>query len=204
MNTKKTIPFLLLLLALACNDDDKLIKMRVNHYYQPHYQYYQCPGSELPMEPSLYVQEGNSIGGKDWVGSSYVEGFVPEMGYIIDILVKIEETGPREYESGHIFTQKILVKYLSRKKVPDTATFEIHLSAVNHEGCFNSAVLVKKTADLPSRFSLLHDNASLPEISIDCGTLCNELSEKLSDRKTLDGAFTHIPGGVKLVELKTL
>jgi hypothetical protein len=193
---KKTIPFFLLLLAFACIDNDAVVtKMRVNHYSQPPYM---CQTGVFSNGPYMFVQQQKSIGGPAWEIEhvSDIEGFTFEMGYTCDVMVKIEEIKNPPADASSI--RWTLVSVVSKEKVPDITTFQIHLSS-DWQGCFKSAVI----GDLSSGFRV-QTSLMASYWDIDCGNLCNELSAKLADKKIIDGVFTHIPGGVKLVELKEL
>ena len=178
------ICFSCICLLIACKDDEPaVVKMRVNHYWQPHFE---------PFTAGHLVQEGNDIGTDRWtVYQSNIDGFLFKMGYVSDIMVK-KEPLPKGLVGAASNIKTTLVKVLSSEKVPDNTTFEIRLSKVSINGSFSSIVMGDATSGLSLTFSQ----------KFDCGELCDELSQSLANKLPLIGVFTHVPGGVKLVELK--
>jgi hypothetical protein len=181
---KNLIFFVILCLAAACASDDsgKETRMRISHYQQP----------VFFMGPyfNYVVQEERLIGSDTWDAYGAVDGFTYEWGYTYDIIVKKEKIKNPPADGSSIKTT--LVNIVSKNKVPEQTLFEIKLTWVyGNQGGFESYV----RGDLASGLSLIG-------IPIDCGDLCETLSQGIANKKLLTGVFQHHQNGLKLIDLK--
>lgn len=181
------IVFVLLSISLiSCkkDKDTEIIKMRVNHYVQP-------AASIFYYGFSLIVQQDDKIGSNDWTGfENNIAGFEFEPGYVYDLLVEKKQIeNPPMDGSSVAYTLKSV---LSKTKVPQETTFEIILSIKFGNG-FESFV----TKDESYNYKLLNT------VSIDCGTLCNNLAENLDAQKGISGVCKHLDGNsIQLISIK--
>jgi hypothetical protein len=174
----------ILILVTSCSSDDNIetVSMRVNHYKQT--------ANGLFPKLVYLIQEENEIGTTNWnYFYSNIEGFEYELGFTYDILVIKESIdNPPQDASSIKYTLKNVI---SKEKVGDDITFEIRLKSVTRN---NPPSYV--TGNLSSGYKILNTT------EIDCGELCENLSENLENEDEVSGLFKHIENGkLKLIEL---
>ena len=86
-----------------------------------------------------------------------------------------------------------LVRVVSKEKVTDDTPFEIRLTMAYDDGGFSNYI----HGDLSSGGYTL-----LGSVAVNCGDLCNDLSQGLTAKESLVGVFNHLEEGIKLIELK--
>ncbi len=178
----KYIPTLLALWVFtACDDDIRVVNMRVNHFMQS--------GVGVSPELLLLTQEADQIGTDDWhlqyVG---ISGFDYEWGYFYDLSVGKKEVDDPPADASSI--EFILEEVLSKTQVGEDVTFEIILK--DPRGIQN--IVIENDA---LEYSLLGG------IQIDCPDLCEQMAELLSNEEEVTGVFTHGSSGtIVLEELK--
>jgi hypothetical protein len=158
--------------------DSGTINMHINHYKQTGF-------GPFPMLAYL-VQEGKEMEGNIWkYFYDEIEGFEFEPGYLYELEVKTEkvENPPQDASS----VKYILQNVISKTRVPLEEIFEIRLK-------WNDQNFVEISE---GRFSLMK------EFEIDCGDLCEELSQRLESSEDVTGVFKHgANNDLKLISLQ--
>ncbi|MDY7394838.1 DUF4377 domain-containing protein [Aureibaculum sp. 2210JD6-5] len=169
----------------SCSDDDNLeiTTMNVNHFKQS--------GESLYPSQFLLVQEGGAVNGFDWnLFYGEIEGFNYELGYLYSLKIK-KETLENPPADGSSIRYK-LIEEVSKVRAPSDEPFEILLSRPNGN---NIQAFVGKNSD--STFQLLDGT------KIECGNLCGELAEKLTNKEPITGVFYHLKNDeIELIGLK--
>ncbi len=175
------------ILALSsCSDEDnsEIVTMKVNHFKQS--------GEGLFLSQFLLVQEGDGVDGATW-NRFYdnIQGFNYELGY--EYLLKVAKENIETPPADGISIRYTLIKVLSKNKAPSGVSFDILLSRLYDDG--NVDLYLNKT-----------DNSTLQLLDgtkIDCGSLCDALSEKLVAKEGFTGVFKHLYANeLSLTELK--
>ncbi len=167
----KKLIFLLAFITFLCsceddNDNSEIATIRINHY--------QSTAIGFAPQFAFLAQEGSDLNTDTWVNFFHpIEGFNYELGYIYTLAVK-KETIANPPEDGSS-TQYTLLEVTSKEKVNDDTTFDIRLK-LDDINFVNTS----------SGFKILN------AITINCGTLCQELENKLQNNSDLTGTFKHI------------
>ncbi|MFV0483745.1 MAG: DUF4377 domain-containing protein [Bacteroidales bacterium] len=159
------------------SDDSQTVEMRINHYRN----------TGVGMGPMLVmlVQKGDEIGTDKWTQfSSKIEGFTYEPGHIYDLTVNIEKVDNPPADASSI---KYTLKELkSVQDVDPEKPFDINLK-------FKGLNFVRKAPD----YKLVG------QVDIDCGTLCDELDERLSSQNDVVGTFIRLESNkIQLIGFK--
>lgn len=174
------------LISCKKDKDTEIIQMRINHYQQPAW-------SIFYSGFALIVQEDDRIGSIDWSNfENTIAGFEFEPGYVYDVEVEKKQVeNPPMDGSDVAYTLK---NVLSKTKVPVETTFEIFLSRKYGNGTgFVSYV----TKDASSNYKLLD------RVSISCGSLGVDLSEKLEAKNEITAVCKHLDGNsLQLISIK--
>lgn len=190
-HTAKLFSLILLLsvtVLFSCNDDDRseTYLMRINHYTQPAEAYY------THGDTFFFVQTKDAIGSDEWEWFGFnVRGLDFELGYTYDIIVKMTPQEPGVADGGPTYS---LVQLIKKTKVPADVTFNILLAIGN---------------PVPVNYVVENSGAygTVNGIGIQCGELCDELSDKLvslNQNEYLHGTFRHVDAGtIQLVSLET-
>ena len=179
------ISLLLIFCCLIACDNDEVVqtRLRVNHYQQP--------VTSLTDYFAILTQEQNQFASDEWTyHDPNIEGFEYEWGYAYELLVTQEKLKNPPQDASSIKTT--LVQIVSKEKLPQDTPFEIRLTMTYDDGGFNNYI----RGDASSGYSLLGS------VAVDCGTLCDELSEVLNAKERVTGVFNHQGDGIKLIELK--
>ena len=182
----KKLTFLLFVLCLiACeNEDGTQARLRINHYQQPI--------TRLADHFVFVTQDKNQFGSNQWSYSDpNIEGFEYDWGYTYELVVKKEELKNPPQDASSIKTT--LIKVVSKERVTPATPFEIRLTMAYDDGGFSSYM----HGDLSSGGYTL-----LGQVAVNCGNLCDDLSQGLNARESLVGTFNHLEEGIKLIELK--
>ncbi|MDQ7948024.1 MAG: DUF4377 domain-containing protein [Pedobacter sp.] len=162
----------------SCEKKEHAIRFRINQFKQP------ATTPERVM--ALSVQEGSAIGSNEWRPlHNTIAGLNYEPGYIYEVLVSETEIMNPPPGTSHVGYR--LLEVLS--KTPVNQPFEIKLKVDNK-------IFVDGNSSMG--FNLLN------EAHIDCGSLCDDLSQAVStDPASIVGKFTlNADGSIKLIELK--
>lgn len=190
-HTTKLLSLILLLsvtVLFSCDDDDRteVYRMRINHYTQPAEPYY------THGDTFFFVQTKDAIGSNEWEWfGSNLRGLDFELGYTYDVIVKMTPQDPGVADGGPTYS---LVRLIKKTKAPADVTFNILLAIGN-------PVPVNYVLENSGAYGMVNG------IGIQCGELCNELSEKLvtlNQNEYLRGTFRHIDAEtIQLVSLET-
>lgn len=170
------------------------VMMKIDHYKPTGF-------SGIFYDPVLVyrVQENEQIGSANWIQRSYgfdIKNFEYEWGYTYELIVERREIEYSDTVMDAPGTCHILVDLVSRQKADQDTAFEIMLIWQDEHGddsYFFNAV----TGDQETGFSLFES------IKLDCGDLCEQLTDQLQTEQNLTGVFNHIfDGSIKLIDLK--
>ncbi|MCG9972666.1 DUF4377 domain-containing protein [Christiangramia crocea] len=157
------------------NADFENLDMRINHFKQT--------GVGEALQLVYLVQEDEAIGGEKWTYMyDEILGFEYEPGYIYDLKVRKEtvENPPQDASSARY----ILISVRSKQKAPEGENFKIYLKSFGEN-------FVTKSGD---------ELYLLNEYKIDCGSICETLSEDLETQENVTGSFTHGPNESLLLQ----
>ena len=163
----------------SCEKREQPIQIRINQFKQ----------TAFASHPTLVLsaQSGNDIGSDKWKPLvNQVVGFEYEEGYIYDLLVVETEVKYPPSASNQKAYQ--LRQVLSKTKAKADVPFDLDLKV---------DVVKFINGNANTGYNILDEG------NIDCGQLCNELSQALqANTKKLIGKFTlNDDGSIKLVEL---
>ncbi|MEL7147915.1 MAG: DUF4377 domain-containing protein [Bacteroidota bacterium] len=168
---KHIIPILLLTLLFSCeNEDFEVVDLHINHH----------KAIAFGLHPTLVfqVQESDQIGTGNWSNFyGQIEGFEYEWGYTYDLkAIKRTINNPPADGSSIEF---ILKEVTSKEAVLAEDVFTIRLRSLLRG--FDQIV----TQDESNNYSLLNQQ------QINCGDLCIQLSEALTNHTEVSGVFQH-------------
>ncbi len=160
----------------SCTNSDEnsseIITMKVKHFKQS--------GNSLFPYQFLLVQEGDDIS-DDIYNMIYnsIEDFNYELGYFYTLKTEKQKIENPPMDGSSIRYK--LIKEISKEKAPSDIQFHILLSRLYDDHGFEP--FYEKT-DM-STFQLLDGT------KINCGSLCDELAEKLAAKEAITGTFKH-------------
>ncbi|MBQ4820331.1 DUF4377 domain-containing protein [Aquimarina sp. MMG016] len=168
-----------LLFLISCSNDEEIIEittLKVNHYKTTTNGFF-FGG----LGTVLLVEERNQIGQNNFQPNfDGIVGFEYELGFIYDLKVSktLLENPPQDASNTRID----LLEVISKTPVSSDTEFKVRLTLNQTDETFDNWVFVNQD----NNYSIINSS-----IHIDCGNLCNELSEKVTNKEQITGVFTH-------------
>ncbi len=169
---------LLVFTVYSCNNDDDSIastRLIVNHYESTTLgAFFSAPST------TLLIQTGDDIGSENFEPApSTIEGFEYKLGFIheLEVLITEIENPPADAPNVKI----TLLNVISKNPVNADTEFKVRLTQDLQGVEFINWIVADG-----NEYKILNSS-----ITISCGTLCEELSQKANNKEQLTGVFTH-------------
>ncbi len=170
---------LLALFTVACTDNPILpdgipagTNFRVNHFQQT------CVG--IAPWLCMGIQQQDKVGSEEWDRIYQgIKDFDYELGFIYNLKVKTKQIKNPPADGSSI--EYHLEKVISKDKVSMATRFSLGLTLSYSGGLVEYFI----QGDVENGFTILS------QINVDCGDLCDELTQKITDQEEMVGVFVH-------------